>query len=122
MMSDGQPRVSPLSTLKARRTSNGLFFRRLAHAHEERAVFFVLSGAGSAGRTGSQAPQGAWRACTGAKPGRRGVRWHATRAIQTGQLDFVLPATKMTAMLGRPWDNVRRIELPHPAGLDVGRR
>ena len=122
LMTDGHLRVSPLATLEGRRSSIDLFFRSLAQAHAERSVCVVLSGSGSDGAQGLRRVKELGGVAMVQSPEDAEFDSMPRSAIQTGMVDFVLPAEELTAKLCVLWQNARRMELPSPpADLDVVR-
>ena len=122
VMTDGQLHVSPLTLLAERRSSIDLFFRSLAHAHEERAVGIVLSGTGTDGAQGLRRVKELGGIALAQSPDDAEFNSMPRAAIQTGMVDFVLSVDELGTKLGLLWQNARRIELPAPPpDLDVRR-
>lgn len=120
VMTDGQLRVTKLSTLEGRRQSIDFFFRSLAQAHEERAICIVLSGSGSDGAQGLKRVKEFGGVAIAQSPEDAEFDSMPLAAIQTAVVDFVLPIEEMPARLMSLWANARRIELPNPPpGLEV---
>ena len=113
-MSDGQLRVSALTTIEGRRQSIDLFFRSLAQAHQERAVCVVLSGTGSDGSQGLKRIKERGGVAIAQSPEHAEFDAMPRAAAQTGLLDFVLPVAEMPAKLVLLWENAKHIELPDP--------
>ncbi len=121
-MTDGELQVSDMTTLQGRHRSIDLFFRSLAQAHQERAVCIVLSGTGGDGAQGLKRVKELGGVAIAQSPEDAEFNGMPKAAIQTGAVDFVLPAAEMPAKLALLWENARRIALPAPpADLVVAR-
>ena len=113
-MTDGHLRVSASVTTDERRRSIDLFFRSLAQAHQERALCIVLSGTGSDGSLGLKRIKEFGGVALAQSPEDAEFDGMPRAAIDTGLIDFTLPAEEMSQKLSVIWENARRIELPSP--------
>ncbi len=75
------------------------FFRSLAQDLQERAICIVLSGTGTDGTLGLRAVKGAGGLAIVQDPESAGYDGMPRSALNTGMVDFVLPADKMAAQL-----------------------
>ncbi len=114
MMTDGQLRVSRMTTVEGRRSSIDLFFRTLAQAHRERSVCIVLTGSGSDGAQGLRRVKELGGVALAQSPMEAEFDGMPRAAMQTGVVDFVLPLEEIAPKLIDLWRNARRIELPAP--------
>jgi len=122
LMTDGQLRVSTLTTLEGRRRSIDLFFRTLAQAHQERSIGIVLSGTGSDGAQGLRRIKELGGVTLAQSPEDAEFDGMPRAALDSGMVDFCLPVGEMPEKLALLWANAQRIELPHPpADLAVER-
>ncbi|MDO9437200.1 chemotaxis protein CheB [Hydrogenophaga sp.] len=115
LMSDGQLVVKELTSIAERHASIDHFFRSLAQAHGTRAVSVVLSGSGSDGAQGIKSIKECGGVSMAQSPDDAEFDGMPQSAIQTGLVDFVLPAQAMAQQLIDLWDNARRISLPEPS-------
>jgi two-component system CheB/CheR fusion protein len=116
-MEDSYLHVQP-SARENRGVAIDLFFRSLAHAHRERAVSIVLSGAGSDGSVGLARVKELGGITFAQSPEEAEHASMPRAAIGTGTVDVVLPVGEIPPRLQHIWNTARAIRLPD-SGKDV---
>jgi PAS domain S-box-containing protein len=98
-ISDGRLRlVEPLER-HGMRMAIDFFFCSLAEDKQERAICVILSGSGSDGTHGLRAVRSAGGMCMAQDPGTAQFRVMPQSAIDTGLVDYILPADRMPLAL-----------------------
>ena len=111
-MFDGQLVVRALERPGGRQVAIDTFFRTLAHAHRERAIAVVLSGAGSDGSIGLRDIKGEGGVAIAQTPSDAEYDAMPSAAIASAYVDFILPAAEIAAKLVDLWLHAQRITLP----------
>ena len=111
-MDDGFLRVSQVNKREGARVAIDLFFRDLANAHQERAFCVVLSGTGSDGAVGLSRIKEQGGVTIAQAPEDAEFDGMPNAAIETRNVDLVLPVVEMPQKLMELWRNSREIRLP----------
>ncbi|MET0775217.1 MAG: CheR family methyltransferase [Pseudomonas mandelii] len=111
-MNDGMLEVSSHDPHEARHASIDLFFRDLAEVHRERAFCLVLSGSGSDGAVGLSRIKEHGGITMAQAPEDAEFDGMPRAAIETGNVDLVLPVVEMPQKLLELWQNSQEISLP----------
>ncbi|QBE65566.1 CheR family methyltransferase [Pseudoduganella lutea] len=117
-MDDGSLSVSELQRSPGFHIAIDVFFRTLAAAHRERAFAIVLSGTGSDGAVGIERVKEQGGITLAQEPSDAEHEGMPQAAINTGMIDFVLPAAEIGSKLVELWENARHIHLPPPGDGD----
>nr|WP_315591882.1 CheR family methyltransferase [uncultured Cupriavidus sp.] len=117
-MVNGCLRVEDPASRDDRRAAIDLFFRALADAHGKRAVAVVLSGAGADGAVGITRLKELGGVVIAQQPDDAAFSSMPRAAIQTGQVDVVLPVADMPQRLIEMWSNLRRIRVAEDVGTE----
>ena len=118
-MDDGMIRLTKSERPVGRHIAIDLFFRTLADTHTTSAACIVLSGTGSDGSVGIQRAKEAGGITLVQDPLDAQYDTMPRNAINTGVIDFVLPASKMPEQLLTVWRNASQIKLPAEAEPSV---
>ena len=118
-MDDGMIRLTNSERPIGRHIAIDLFFRTLADTHTTSAACIVLSGTGSDGSVGIQRAKEAGGITLVQDPLDAQYDTMPRNAINTGVIDFVLPASKMPEQLLTVWRNASQIKLPAEAEPSV---
>ncbi|MDE1182268.1 CheR family methyltransferase [Paraburkholderia sp.] len=110
-MRDGMLSASDASHARGRPVSIDRFFRSLADAHGERAISIVMSGSGSDGAVGIGRIKEQLGITLVQSPLDAEYPEMPQSAIETGMVDFVLPAVEMPQKLIELWRIAQAIEL-----------
>ena len=119
---DGALRVSARSGLAHARAPIDLFFRTLAEAHGADAIGVVLSGTGSDGTQGLRSIKERGGITMAQTPSDAEYAAMPQSAIESGQVDVVLPASDLAAELARLRQVASTIALPAGGGAELGKR
>lgn len=111
-MNDGVLEVSSNDPHGSRHASIDLFFRDLAEVHRERAFCLVLSGSGSDGAVGLSRIKEHGGITMAQAPEDAEFDGMPRAAIETGNVDLVLPVVEMPQKLLELWRNSQEISLP----------
>ena len=111
-MDDGELRVSPRTETARGRAPIDLFFRTLAETHEGDAIGVVLSGTGSDGTQGIRWIKERGGVTMAQTPSDAEYGAMPRSAIESGQVDVVLPAADLAAELARVRHAASTIALP----------
>ncbi|MGL6245460.1 CheR family methyltransferase [Pseudomonas sp.] len=111
-MNDGALEVSSNDPREGRHASIDLFFRDLAEVHRERAFCLVLSGSGSDGAVGLSRIKEHGGITVAQAPEDAEFDGMPRAAIETGNVDLVLPVVEMPQKLLELWHNSQEISLP----------
>lgn len=111
-MNDGYLRLSDPDPKRSRHVAIDLFFRTLADVHHSHAFGIVMSGAGSDGSVGLARIKEQGGIAFAQSPADAEYESMPRSAIETGKVDFVLPAGEMAQKLLELGKNAQRIELP----------
>ena len=114
-MDDGHIEVRELERPRGQHVAIDIFFRTLADVHRERSFAIVLSGTGTDGSVGLERIKEQGGLTLVQAPDDAEHDGMPQAAIDTGMVDFVLPAAEIPQKLVDLWNNARRIHLP-PAG------
>jgi len=111
-MNDGYLRIGPSEPHRGRHVTIDLFFRTLADAHKERAFCVVLSGAGSDGAVGLSRIKEQGGVTLVQAPDEAEYDGMPRAAIETGQVDLVLPVREIALKLVELRNNLASLTLP----------
>ncbi|VVO14451.1 Chemotaxis response regulator protein-glutamate methylesterase [Pseudomonas fluorescens] len=111
-MNDGVLEVRACDSGQGRHASIDLFFRDLADLHRERAFCLVLSGSGSDGAVGLSRIKEQGGVTLAQAPEDAEFDSMPRAAIDTRQVDLVLPVVEMPQKLLELWRNAQAISLP----------
>jgi len=114
-MDDGHIEVRELERPRGQHVAIDIFFRTLADVHRERSFAIVLSGTGTDGSVGLERIKEQGGLTLVQAPDDAEHDGMPQAAIDTGMVDFVLPAADIPQKLVDLWQNARQIHLP-PAG------
>nr|WP_309788691.1 CheR family methyltransferase [Caballeronia sp. LZ031] len=117
-MADGYLRVSDAKRSPGSPVTIDRFFRSLADAHGPHAMCLVLSGSGSDGAVGLSRVKEQGGITLAQLPADAEYAQMPQSAIDTGQVDLVLPVTEMPQKLLDLWSNARTISIPEIAAPD----
>ncbi len=112
-MNDGYLGVTQPDPKLGRQVAIDLFLRTLADVHQNHAFAVILSGNGADGSVGLARIKEQGGITLVQSPDDAEYDSMPRSAIETGKVDFVLPAAEMPHLLMTLWGNARRIELPH---------
>ncbi|MCF5551170.1 PAS domain S-box protein [Pseudomonas syringae] len=119
-MNDGYLRALPPLPRHGGHETIDLFFRDLADVHKERAFCVVLSGTGSDGAVGLSRIKEQGGVTLAQHPEDAEYEGMPQAAINTQQVDFVLPVVDMPQKIMDLWQNAQRIQLPNAADIQPG--
>ncbi|MDR5755258.1 CheR family methyltransferase, partial [Caballeronia sp. LZ024] len=111
-MTDGYLRVADSKRSAGSPVTIDRFFRSLADAHGPHAMCLVLSGSGSDGAVGLSRIKEQGGITLAQLPADAEYAQMPQSAIDTGQVDLVLPVTEMPQKLLELWSNARTISIP----------
>jgi two-component system CheB/CheR fusion protein len=112
VMNDGQLNLAPPARASAKHVEVDQFFRTLADAHKEKAFGIVLSGSGADGAVGLARIKEMGGVTLAQAPDDAEHDGMPRSAIETGVVDFVLPAHEMPAKLVQLANNIKALPLP----------
>lgn len=112
LMNDGYLRVSAPEPRRGGHVAIDCFFRDLADVHKERAFCLILSGAGSDGAVGLSRIKEQGGVTIAQLPDDAEYDSMPRAAIETGQVDLVMPVVEIPQKLLELWNNARKITLP----------
>ncbi|MCF4994452.1 PAS domain S-box protein [Pseudomonas syringae] len=118
-MNDGYLNVSDAGAPLARHTAIDLFFRDLADVHRERAFCVVLSGSGSDGAVGLSRIKEQGGVTFAQVPEDAEFDSMPRAAIETRNVDLVLPVAEIPQKLLELWRNSKKIILPSANDPDL---
>ncbi|NRR33324.1 PAS domain S-box protein [Oxalobacteraceae bacterium] len=95
------------------------FFRTLANAHGDRAIGIILSGTGSDGANSLSLLKDQGGVVIVQDPEQAEYSGMPHAAIETGQVDFVLPVEAIPRKLNDLWRNAQQIRLPLDTDSDT---
>ena len=116
VMAAGHLEVTPAARVRGPHVAIDVFFRTLAEVHCERAMAIVMSGTGSDGTLGLARIKERGGMSFAQAPTDSEYGDMPRNAIDSGQVDFVLPAAEMPQQLMQLWENAREIALPPAPG------
>ena len=111
-MTDGYLNARDAEPTAGRPVSIDRFFRSLAQAHGQHAMCIVMSGTGSDGSVGIASVKERGGVTLAQEPNDAEYAEMPQNAIQTDQVDLVLPVVEMPQRLLDIWNNAKRIALP----------
>jgi two-component system CheB/CheR fusion protein len=111
-MTDGYLNARDVEQMAGRPVSIDRFFRSLAEAHGQHAMCIVMSGTGSDGAVGIASVKERGGVTLAQEPNDAEYAEMPQNAIQTDQVDLVLPVVEMPQRLLDIWNNAKRIALP----------
>jgi two-component system CheB/CheR fusion protein len=111
-MTDGYLNARDAEPASGRPVSIDRLFRSLAEAHGQHAMCIVMSGTGSDGAVGIARIKERGGVTLAQEPNDAEYPEMPQNAIQTDQVDLVLPAVEMPQRLLDIWNNAKRIALP----------
>jgi len=111
-MDDGYLKVSQVSKREGAHVAIDLFFRDLANAHQERAFCVVLSGTGSDGAIGLSRIKEQGGVTIAQAPDDAEFDGMPNAAIETGNVDLILPVVEMPQKVLEVWRTAQAIRLP----------
>jgi two-component system CheB/CheR fusion protein len=111
-MNDSYLRISDPEHPAGKLIAIDLFFRALADVHKERAVGIVLSGTGADGAVGLARIKEEGGVTFAQSPDDAEYDGMPRAAIETGVVDFVLPALDIPRRLVELWRDARSLTLP----------
>ncbi|MBD8494638.1 CheR family methyltransferase [Pseudomonas syringae] len=112
LMNDGYLRVSTPEPRRGGHVAIDHFFRDLADVHKERAFCLILSGTGSDGAVGLSRIKEQGGVTIAQSPNDAEYDSMPRAAIETGQVDLVMPVVEMPQKLLELWSNSQKIILP----------
>ncbi len=118
-VSDNILKVNPQERPPGRHVVVDLFFRSLAEARRERAMAVVLSGTGCDGSGGVPWIKEQGGIIIAQDPEDAEHDEMPQAAIDTGTVDFVLPATEIPRKLLDIWQNAQALQLPADVGPNM---
>ena len=113
-MVDGQIRLSDPERPRGKRVPVDLFFRTLAETRGPYGAAVVLSGSGTDGTVGLARMKEYAGVVVAQDPSEAEYAEMPRSAIDTGLVDYVLPAGKIARQLISYWEAAGKIELPPP--------
>jgi two-component system CheB/CheR fusion protein len=123
-MTDGHLSARDVEPNSGRPVSIDRMFRSLAEAHGQHVMCIVMSGTGSDGAVGIATVKERGGVTLAQEPNDAEYAEMPQNAIQTDQVDLVLPVVEMPQRLLDIWNNAKRIALPevNPPSLSAGDR
>jgi two-component system, chemotaxis family, CheB/CheR fusion protein len=119
-MADGYLNALNAEPTAGRPVTIDRFFRSLADAHGQRAMCIVMSGTGSDGAVGIASVKEKGGVTLAQEPNDAEYAEMPQNAIQTDQVDLVLPVVEMPQRLLDIWNNAKRIALPELEPTTLG--
>jgi two-component system CheB/CheR fusion protein len=119
-MADGYLNARNAEPTAGRPVTIDRFFRSLADAHGQRAMCIVMSGTGSDGAVGIASVKEKGGVTLAQEPNDAEYAEMPQNAIQTDQVDLVLPVVEMPQRLLDIWNNAKRIALPELEPTTLG--
>ncbi|SAL35324.1 chemotaxis protein [Caballeronia sordidicola] len=123
-MSDGYLNARDVEPNTGRPVSIDRMFRSLAEAHGQHVMCIVMSGTGSDGAVGIATVKERGGVTLAQEPNDAEYAEMPQNAIQTDQVDLVMPVVEMPQRLLDIWNNAKRIALPEadPPSLSPNER
>jgi two-component system CheB/CheR fusion protein len=112
LMEEGLLYIGKMERTVGKHATIDIFFRALAHLHQQRSIAILLSGTGADGTVGIASIKEQGGVTMAQAPDDAEFDSMPRAAINTGMVDFILPSVDMPQKLIDLWNNARNIELP----------